>query len=65
MKNALRTICENSLTGLRTSGALLIGNSILLYHGVLGNAAPAGRIGLIGFFLLVFASIPWTQLKKD
>jgi hypothetical protein len=49
------------LSGLRTSGALLIGNSALIYAGVLGQlrepATTSVVIFLVGFVMLVVTSL--------
>ncbi|GEM_PF-1545639 len=58
----------NSLLGcIRTAGALLIGNSILIYTGIIGKDMiepewAAGKLVLIGAAIAIFSS--FVEVKK-
>ena len=52
------------LMALRTTGALLLGNAALVYHGVIGQPQQFLRVGLIGAIILIIVSVPWVALLK-
>lgn len=54
----LMSFAENCLAALRTAGALLIGNSALVYFKVIGPAVSYVSVLLMGVLLVVVASIP-------
>jgi hypothetical protein len=61
---------ENVLAGMRTAGALLIGNSALLYFQVIADKDHNfASVLLLGVILLLLASVPlgaiFNLYKKD
>jgi hypothetical protein len=54
---------DSVLGALRTAGALLIGNSILVYFGVIGAKHAAFPILAIGILVVLVSSIPWTTMS--
>jgi hypothetical protein len=65
MKPHLKIFLENFLAALRTCGALLLGNAVLLHFGVLGSNAYLSKFILsIGLALLAVSSVPWTSMFK-
>lgn len=65
MKQHIRAFLENLLAGLRTAGALLIGNAFLVYHGIVGAQAAVAQVILInGVLVLAISSFPWTTAIK-
>jgi hypothetical protein len=57
-----RNFIEQACSGLRTTGALLVGNAVLVYHGVLGSDDQVLPIGIAGLVLLLINSYPWHKL---
>lgn len=57
----IKLFVENLLGSLRTAGALLIGNSYLVYTGVIGsNPKVSFQIFIVGLSLALVTSVPWT-----
>jgi hypothetical protein len=60
----MKQFFENFLAALRTSGALLVGNAVLVYYGVIGSQRDyAFLIFVIGTCLIILSAIPWTSFK--
>ena len=63
---------ESMLGAVRTAGALLVGNSFLIYYGVLGpatgtamdRAAVFSTVFWPGVYLIAGASMPLTAISK-
>jgi hypothetical protein len=56
---------ENLLATFRTAGALLVGNSILVYYGVVGHTSLSSlSIGALGLTMAAIASTPFGKLVK-
>lgn len=58
---------NNALQAMRTAGALLIGNSALVYFEIIGkNGANFGSIVVIGVLLVLLSSWPFgAKLNKE
>jgi hypothetical protein len=68
-KNRLVLFFDALLPALRTTGALLLGNAVLVSVGVIGQRSQWLYISLIGTIILIGASIPWgaffTEIKEE
>jgi hypothetical protein len=51
--------------GIRTASALLIGNSVLVYTGVLGVALPDANVVAFKIFLLGLVALLVTSLTRN
>jgi hypothetical protein len=61
-KACLLAYIESCLTGLRTAGGLLVGNSVLIEFGVINAPQDAVMKVMICGILLILVSLPITSL---
>jgi hypothetical protein len=61
-KKYIMAFLDALFIALRTTAALLLGNAVLVYHGVIGQYSQFIKIGTIGAIVLVIVSVPWVLL---
>ena len=66
LPSAMVQFAENILAAIRTAGALLMGNSALIYFNIVGTNADAFlRVLLTGITLFVVCSFPVAVIERN